>query len=223
MVEKNVFKEVSPAPVLKKSKKTISEDLLAETIHFLQNQEESLRPTWFWGTVVKLLYFTGIRRRQLTSMRWNDIDFRDNTILLSAEGSKSKREWTIPIPDNCLKDLLTLQQRTRLVNRWAFTDNDQVFRVQLFYDRYVGDELSPSQLSGFFKRLSKELNGPVSSHRLRHTSATRLAKGPSRDLKILQQILGHTNMSTTLEYVHPEPDQFRILLNQLELPDKPQR
>ena len=222
-LDTNPFIEVQPAPVLKKAKKTVSDDLLAATISLLEDSEKASRLAWFWLIVVKFLYFTGMRRRQLTSLRWNDIDFRDNTILLSAEGSKTKREWTIPIPENCLNDLLRLRQRTEVVNRKAFDANDQVFRVQLFYKRYVGDELSPDQLGGFFRHLSMDLNGYVSSHRLRHTMATQLAKGPNRDLKLLQEILGHTNMTTTLEYVHPEPEQFRGFLNQLELPKKNQK
>lgn len=216
----NPFIEVRPAPVLKKTKKTVSDELLAATINYLQDPEKAPRPAWFWLIAVRLLYFTGMRRRQLTTLRWNEIDFQENTILLTAEGSKTKRDWTIPIPDHCLKDLLRLRQRTEAVNRRAFENNDQVFRVQLFYDRYAGVELSPGQLGGFFKRLSQELTGPVSSHRLRHTMATELAKGPNRDLKVLQQVLGHTNVSTTLEYVHPEPEQIRRFLNQLQLPKK---
>ena len=74
-------------------------------------------------------------------------------------------------------------------------------------------------MGGFFKRLSKQLAGKVSSHRLRHTMATQLAKGPNRDLKALQQVLGHTNLKTTLEYVHPELEQLRSFLNQLQLPN----
>ncbi|MGR9106124.1 MAG: hypothetical protein ACU843_04245, partial [Gammaproteobacteria bacterium] len=84
-------------------------------------------------------------------------DFRENTILLSAEGSKTKRDWTIPIPENCLKDLLRLRQRTKAANTQALDTNDQVFRVQLFYDRYAGKELSPGQLGGFFALCSDSL------------------------------------------------------------------
>lgn len=214
----NPFMEVRCAPVLKKAKKTISNDLLATTISLLQDSEKAPEPAWFWSIAVKLLYFTGMRRRQFTTLRWNDIDFGENTILLTAQGCKSKRDWTIPLPAACLKGLLHLRDRTEMLNSQAVQANDQVFRIQLFHDRYKGDELSPDQLGGFFKRLSKELTGPVSAHRLRHTMATELAKGQNRDLKALQQVLGHTNLSTTLEYVHPEPEQLRVFLNQLQLP-----
>ncbi len=85
-VDVNPFSEIRPAPVLKKGKKTVSDDLLAATIDLLHNTEKAPRPAWFWLTAFKLLYFTGMRRRQLTSLRWNDINFKEMTILLTAEG-----------------------------------------------------------------------------------------------------------------------------------------
>ena len=217
-VATNPFAEVRPAPVLKKIKKTISNDLLAATIDLLRNSDKAPKPAWFWLIAVRLLYFTGMRRRQLTSLRWNDINFKENVILLTAEGCKTKREWAIPIQTVCSQDLHRLRERTEARIGRLIKPDDQVFRVQLFYSRYKGDELSPDQIGGFFRRLSNELTGLVSSHRLRHTMATELAKGPNRDLKALQQVLGHTNLSTTLEYVHPEPEQLRRFLNQLQLP-----
>lgn len=195
---------------------------MTATIDLLRNSDKAPKPAWFWLIAFRLLYFTGMRRRQLTSLKWKDIDFKENIIVLRAEGCKTKRDWTIPIPATCLSDLHRLRARTKAVNRGAVKPNDQVFRVQLFYNRYKGEELSPEQMGGFFGRLSKELMGRVSSHRLRHTMATELAKGSNQNLKLLQQILGHTNLSTTLEYVHPDPEQFRGFLNQLELPDSKQ-
>ena len=219
-VEINPFADVRPAPVLKKVKKTIPNDLLTATMELLRNADKAPKPAWFWLIAVRFLYFTGIRRRQLTSLKWKDIDFNENIIVLRAEGCKTKRDWTIPIPATCLSDLRRLQTRTEAVYGRSVKPEDQVFRVQLFYNRYKGCELSSDQIGGFFGRLSKDLTGPVSSHRLRHTMATELAKGPNRNLKLLQQILGHTNLSTTLEYVHPDPEQFRGFLNQLQLPEK---
>jgi len=133
---------------------------------------------------------------------------------------KTKREWEVPLPNECLKDLLYLRQCTEALNKQAIKANNQVFRIQLFYSRYKGEELSPQQMGGFFKRLSLQLTGRVSSHRLRHTMATQLAKGPNRDLKALQHVLGHSNLSTTLEYVHPDSEQLSRFLNQLRLPQK---
>lgn len=218
LAHSNPFMENKRAPVLHKKKKTVSNDVLAETMALLLDPDKAPQPGWFWSIAVRLLYCTGMRLRQLTSLCWDDMDFDARTILLRAEGSKTKREWSIPLPMACLADMIELRDRTLKVNVTAIANNDQVFRVGLFYHRYSGKELSPEQLVGFFRRLSDKLGRKVSSHRLRHTMATELAKGQNRDLKALQQVLGHTDLRTTMEYVHPEQGQLRQLLDTLEFP-----
>ncbi len=66
------------------------------------------------------------------------------------------------------------------------------------------------QLGATFRRLSKATNIRISPHRLRHTMATELAA--SKDIRTLQELLGHTNISTTMQYVHPDMDRMRSLL-----------
>jgi len=53
-VEVNPFAEIRPAPVLKKEKKTISNDLLAATIDLLRNPDKAPKPAWFWLIAVRL-------------------------------------------------------------------------------------------------------------------------------------------------------------------------
>lgn len=218
LAHSNPFMETRRAPVLQKKKKTVSDNVLAEAMALLGDADKAPYPGWFWATAVRLLYCTGMRRRQLTSLRWDDIDLDARVILLRAESSKTKREWSIPIPAACFTDLIELRDRTLKINATAIANNDQVFRVGLFYHRYYGKELSPEQLGGFFKRLSAKLGSKVSSHRLRHTMATELARGENRDLKALQVVLGHTDLRTTLEYVHPDQSQLRQLLDGLIMP-----
>ncbi|MBL7001100.1 MAG: tyrosine-type recombinase/integrase, partial [Gammaproteobacteria bacterium] len=96
----------------------------------------------------------------------------------------------------------------------AFSPNSQLFNVTLFYDRYKGEEMSEEQVSGFFRRLSKGLEFNISPHMLRHTMATEMAK--TGQIKTLQQILGHSDISTTMNfYVHPDINQLRSLVNTL--------
>ena len=156
-----------------------------------------------------------MRRRQLCALRWRDIDFDRKTILLSVEGSKTAREWEIPIPTQCEKELINLKRESEA--RHVGLEKCQVFRVQLFETSYKGRELSPIQVTHAFGRLSDHLGIVVSPHRLRHTMATDLASGPNPDLKSLQYLLGHTNLATTLEYVNPEMSQLRIQLSKLSL------
>lgn len=215
----NHFLGVKPLTLVKR-KKTVSKRVLAEVIASLKSDDPPVMPGWFWITAFKLLYYTGMRRRQLAALRWRDLDFDRKTILLSMEGSKSRREWEIPIPPQCEKDLRDLFRASRA--RHEHLEKCQVFWVQLFETRYGGCELTPKQVSAAFKRLSDRLGVAVSAHRLRHTMATDLARGLNPDLKSLQYLLGHSNLSTTLEYVSPEMAQLRVQMSKLSIEPLPE-
>jgi len=85
------------------------------------------------------------------------------------------------------------------------------FTISLFhYERFVSSPAERASLSekpslqplrSFFRRLSKECGFDVSPHRFRHTLATTLMNSPERNLQLVKGLLGHRNVSTTMEYV----------------------
>jgi integrase len=210
----NPFRGVKPIRITKK-KKTVPKSLLLDALTILNSEDTPIQPGWFFVTMVKLFLHSGMRRRQLAALRWRDIDFERGTMLLTTEGSKTRREWEIPIPPQCVDDLKELWRRTRILRHRL--EDRPVFWVQLFNDRYQGLGLTPRQITAAFHRLSKRLDRTVSAHRLRHTLATELAQGQRPDLKSLQYLLGHTSLATTMEYVHPEMDQLRLQLGKFKL------
>lgn len=58
-------------------------------------------------------------------------------------------------------------------------------------------------------KLSKLIDSNVSLHRYRHTLATELMTKPERNLHIAKDLLGHTNIKTTLEYVTTDVEMLR--------------
>jgi integrase len=167
-----------------------------------------MEPCWFWKTVVSFMYFTGVRRRQLVMICWKDLNLETKTLFLSAQGEKTDIERTIPLVDTIVSDLR--KYRKRVLNDFphAYSREKQVFNITTYNQRYSGSLMNETQLSGFFKRLSKQLGFQVSPHRLRHTMATEIAK--SGQIKPLQKILGHTTIGTTMNfYVHPDIEALR--------------
>lgn len=71
-------------------------------------------------------------------------------------------------------------------------------------------------LRAFFRRVSRECGFAVSPHRFRHTIATNLMKSPNRNIKMAQDLLGHSTPAVTLEYVETDLDRVRLMLEQLE-------
>lgn len=203
-------------PTLKK--KTIELDALSKVFHALDEHEDSLQPKWFWDAVIKVLFFTGMRQNQLLTLKWKDINFEKNDLFLSLEGSKTHREWTIPLPEGCVDELLYLKEQTeRRLGPVSISDHP-VFRLQLFNDKFSGFGLTTSQIEGFFKKMTRLSGEKISSHRLRHTMATLIAQnGDNPDLKSLQYILGHTDIRTTMEYIEPNKKHLASVINQLSL------
>ena len=69
---KNPFAEVGPAPGYSRRPKTVDGPLVKALIARLEH-EDILPPGWLWAMIVRGLYFTGVRRRQLVGLRWGDV------------------------------------------------------------------------------------------------------------------------------------------------------
>jgi len=146
--------------------KTVSIEEITRLLAFLQSDEEPLKPGWFWVIVIKAFYYTGMRRRQLAEMLWRDINFTKMELDLRAETSKSRRGWSIPIPDGLIEDLLFLRKKTLTILDKADLNDEQVFNVTLFNAQYSGGQLDADKLTGFFKWLSQKAGIAIGAHRL---------------------------------------------------------
>ena len=197
--------------VAKQLPRTVSHELLQEAIDRLENQGVC-EPGWFWAMVLRTLYFTGIRRRQLVELRWGDVELARTRLKLRSEGSKSYREWDIVLHPRCVEDLTVLRQRFQQAKGRKPRADEQVFNVTMFYNRYRGQVMHEGQLSGFFRRLSRHLDRPCSAHRLRHTLATDLTNLPQSNLKSVQELMGHADIRTTLADIHPDFEAQRAML-----------
>ena len=188
---------------------------LRKVIEYLKSERSPFKPSWFWVAMVRTLFYTGMRRRQVAGLRWEHISFEDHTIKLVALTSKNKRSWYIPAPMQVIADLDKLRHHTQiLVGDEAHFSNKFVFDIVLFNPKYkCKDRITESTVSNFFKRLSIKTGIRISAHRMRHTMATELAsKGMYKEL---QQILGHANVNTTMKYIHPDMTTVRKLLETL--------
>ena len=209
------FRELNWGKQKKKLKKTITQEQLRTIIAALSDPDCPLEPCWFWKYLVRFVYYTGIRRRQLTEIRWKDLDLETQTLHLSADGEKTGRARKIPLHQNLVQDLLEYRDLMRERYPAFYKPEGQLFNVTLFYDRYRGPEMTVDQVSGFFRRLSNHLGYRVSAHMLRHTMATEIGK--TGKLRVLQQILGHADIRTTMSfYLHPDMDQLRDSVDDLD-------
>ncbi|QIZ52232.1 hypothetical protein DWG24_16490 [Dickeya zeae] len=134
-----------------------------------------------------------------------DINLDEGFIELRLEGSKTHREWRVPVVRQLRVRLARLLAQAKLAGARPF---DMLFDVNRFapsrrhQDEYQYDETQALQSTrSFFRRLARDCGFAVTAHRFRHTLATELMKTPDRNLQLVKDLLGHSSVSTTMEYI----------------------
>ena len=151
--------------------------------------------------MLELMYSAGLRVSELLELNVNDIDLNDNVVKVFGKGSK---ERIVPIGDYATIALRKYINKYRicLIKKGIITD-------KLFLNNH-GREMSRS---GFFKlikkmAIEKGIKKEISPHTIRHSFATHLLEGGA-DIRSIQELLGHENMSTTQIYTHVRNDIMR--------------
>lgn len=151
--------------------------------------------------MLELLYATGIRVSELINLKLSNIDLSDDFIRVFGKGSK---ERISPISDAAIKYLTIYisEYRNSLLKK---KDSEYVF-INNF-----GNKISRQ---GFFKNLkqiakNQGIKKEISPHTLRHSYATHLLSHGA-DLRIIQELLGHSDISTTQIYTHLLNDKLKM-------------
>lgn len=150
--------------------------------------------------MLELAYSCGLRSEEVISISTDSIDFESEQIDVVGKGSRHRR---LPMgePAQRAVELYLAKSRPGLV-----TDRSE---KALFLSRN-GRRLSPSDVS---RRLSIWVReaasaGGISPHALRHSFATHLLEGGA-DLRTIQELLGHSSISTTQVYTHLDAARLR--------------
>ena len=179
----------------RKIPKTLNQEIIDTMLDNSKNL--SLRDS----TIIELIYATGIRASELINIKITDIDFNEATLRILGKGSK---ERIIPIHDLALK-LISKYWKNEIFNHNKKVNNKNIkFNRNLLFLNVQGKKLTRQGLWYIIKNISKKLGldiNNVSPHILRHTFATHLLYN-GVPLRHLQELLGHSNISTTQIYTH---------------------
>jgi integrase/recombinase XerC len=139
--------------------------------------------------IMELLYGSGLRLAELVGADVGDIDLREGYIEVTGKGSKSRR---VPLGSLCIEALCA----------WLATRSATSPTAPLFTGR-GGSRISPRTVQTQLKALaSRQLHTDAPHpHMLRHSFASHLLES-SGDLRAVQELLGHANLSTTQIYTH---------------------
>lgn len=141
---------------------------------------------------MELLYSCGFRVSELVNLKINDIELSSKYIRCFGKGSK---ERIVPIGETA-KQILEeyLEYRTMLLDKYNNSS-----RKLIILDS--GREVTRQDVYKFIRKQGEKLNKRISPHTLRHTFATHLIENGA-DLRIVQELLGHSDVATTQLYTH---------------------
>ena len=158
--------------------------------------------------LVELLYGTGIRIGELVALAVRDLELRAREVRVMGKGGK---ERIVPIPE----------QARRALGAWLeVRRHSGVMSEPLFISLRPRREGGPRRLAAREARrilgeraVSADLNQHVHPHRLRHSYATHLLD-MGADLREIQELLGHTSLSTTQKYTAVSIEHLRDAYDQ---------
>ena len=150
--------------------------------------------------VVEMLYATGVRVSELVNVKLSDVDFNEKMIRIHGKGNKERFVFYGEYCEEALSKYINGLRRKLIVK------NDTDFLFLNKYGGKISDRSIRSIIDTVIKKTSVKMN--VHPHTLRHTFATHLLT-QGIDLKSVQFLLGHENLSSTEIYTHVTDEMLR--------------
>jgi site-specific recombinase XerD len=150
--------------------------------------------------MLELAYSSGLRCEEIVTLDCGDLDFDSEALRVTGKGEKTR---VLPMGEPA----------QRALERYLARGRPELARpngeAALFLSR-LGRRLSPSDVRRRLARWVREaaIAGGVSPHSLRHSFATHLLEGGA-DLRSIQELLGHSSVSTTQIYTRVDPTRLR--------------
>ena len=155
--------------------------------------------------VLELLYGSGLRVSELCGLHVGDIDLSRRAATVWGKGSKQR---LVPLSDAAVDALHRWNAGGRALLAPNATDTDiDRGTDRLFFNRR-SRALSPRDVRRIVDSRNTATGAPTHPHALRHSFATHLLDGGA-DLRVVQELLGHADLSTTQIYTHVSKERLR--------------
>lgn len=144
------------------------------------------------SAILELLYAAGLRVSELSDILLNNIDLNSKFIRCTGKGSK---ERIVPIGCKAVSALRKyFKDREYIVKKYNLT-------TKYCFIKENGKKLTRQDVYVFIHSIGKNVNKNISPHTIRHSFATHLLENGA-DLRVVQELLGHSDVSTTQLYTH---------------------
>jgi integrase/recombinase XerD len=198
-VKKDITKDIKKPSVKKNiSDKTISKEDLEKIFTCFDNdmrekkengyiKKDSQSRKWF-KPVISIAYYGGLRLKEVVNLRWEHINLKRRTIVVT--DTKSGQERTLPI----LRELLDILKTWKKLNDKS--DTGLVFPSEK--SNYEGSKMSKNNISRVYRKYVKDakIKSSTNFHGLRHTAGTNFMR-MGYDINEVAKYLGHSSLEVT--------------------------
>lgn len=171
----------------KKLPKTLDVDQAAQFVEVAGNSFMAQRDR----ALLELIYSSGLRLAEVVSLNLNDIDWSDAMLTVTGKGNKTRSLPIGSVAITALKNWLPARALHTQPNEHALFTTQRGTRIS-----HRAVQVRLQQLS-----IQQGMDNPVHPHMLRHSFASHMLES-SGDLRLVQELLGHANISTTQIYTH---------------------
>jgi len=164
-----------------------------QDMRHLRDAARTLGPRY--AALLLLGAHAGLRRAEIMGLQWEDVDWKDKSILVRRSRwggqtipTKTWRERRVPMTD----DLQRILRRVKHCSEWVLTRRD-------------GSPLTAQSVKTWFRKLQMTAGLPPEAgvHRLRHTFCSNLAMAGA-PLIVIKNLAGHATLQTTQRYMHSD-------------------
>jgi site-specific recombinase XerD len=192
--------EKDPTLNIKRPKKerklpvVLTKDEVKRLMSIIQSKKSKL--------MVSLMYACGLRVSELLNLKIQDLDFNDKVGF--TRQSKGKKDRAFNIPEFIFKEL---EEQSK---------SQQAEGSEFLFSGPKG-RLSSRNLQKIVRKAAKNagINKPVHCHTLRHSFATHLLESGT-DIRLIQELLGHEDLSTTQIYTHVSREELKKVKSPLD-------
>lgn len=162
--------------------------MTAEEINSILNQDLSKLNR----VIIELLYGCGLRVSELVNLKINDYDLNGKYLECTGKGSKDR---IVPLGKKAISAIKNyLPEREYTLQKYNLQSKQLLINEK-------GKQVTRQEVYTFIHEQGKKLHKAISPHTLRHTFATHLLENGA-DLRVVQELLGHSDVSTTQLYTH---------------------
>jgi len=197
LITNNPFAEITHHKQCKKLPNTLNFDEITLLLDAdVDSDKKSIEAALRDKAVIELLYSSGIRVSELTGINLEDINFEEKIIRVSGKG---KKERVVIINDRA-KERISLYISKR---KPPIKESEKRRSVTPLFTNLKGGRVTPRAIQMMIKERGESLgiNKKVTPHVIRHSFATHLLD-EGMDIRMIQELLGHSSLSTTQIYTN---------------------